>query len=205
MATNKNERVYTIPLRSDFVKVPKYYRAKRAINNIKRFVGKHMKSEDVRIGSVLNEHVWSRGIKNPPGKVTVTAVKEKDFVTVELEGYTYKVLKVQTEKTEKPTSFKDKLAAKLKQDKKDDDVEEAPEKSSKDDSKEAPKEAPKEEAVKEAPKEDSKDASKEEAVKESPKKEAPKKEASEEKSSKDDSKKASDESSEASPMKESEK
>ena len=152
MATNKNERVYTIPLRSDFVKVPKYYRAKRAINNIKKFIGKHMKSEDVRIGSVLNEHVWSRGIKNPPGKVTVKAVKEKDFVTVELEGYTYRVVKVQTEKTEKPTSFKDKLAAKLKQDKKDDDVEEAPEKSSKDDSKKASDESSEASPMKESEK-----------------------------------------------------
>ena len=146
MATNKNERVYTIPLRSDFVKVPKYYRAKRAINNIKKFIGKHMKSEDVRIGSVLNEHVWSRGIKNPPGKVTVKAVKEKDFVTVELEGYTYRVVKVQTEKTEKPTSFKDKLAAKLKQDKKDDVVEDVPEDSEK---KSSVKESSKEEVSEE--------------------------------------------------------
>jgi large subunit ribosomal protein L31e len=115
MATNKLERTYTIPLRSDFIKVPKYYRAKRAINNIKRYITKHMKTEDVRIGNVLNEHVWSRGIKNPPGKITVKAIKEEKYVTVELEGYTYKVQKVQTEKTEKATSFKDKLAEKLKQ------------------------------------------------------------------------------------------
>lgn len=117
MATNKLERIYTIPLRSDFIKVPKYYRAKRAISQIRKFVGKHMKTEDVRIGNVLNEEVWSRGIKNPPGKVIVKAIKEGDFVTVELEGYDYKTLKVQTEKTEKPTSFKDKLAAKLQSDK----------------------------------------------------------------------------------------
>ncbi len=118
MATNKLERTYTIPLRSDFVRVPRYYRAKRAINRIKNYISKHMKSEDVRIGSVLNEHVWARGIKNPPGKVTVKAIREADFVTVELEGHVYKVQSVQTEKTEAPTSFKDKLAAKLQ--KKDD-------------------------------------------------------------------------------------
>lgn len=117
MATNKLERVYTIPLRAGFIKVPKYYRAKRAISQIRKFIEKHMKTEDVRIGNVLNEEVWSRGIKNPPGKVTVKAIKQGDFVTVELEGYDYKVVKVQTEKTEKPTSFKDKLAAKLQSDK----------------------------------------------------------------------------------------
>lgn len=115
MASNKLERAYTIPLRSGFIKVPRYYRAKRAINQIRSFVEKHMKTEDVRIGSVLNEHVWSRGIKNPPSKVAVKVVKEDNYVTVELEGHEYKVQKIQTEKTEKPTSFKDKLAAKLKQ------------------------------------------------------------------------------------------
>ncbi|MCC7574477.1 60S ribosomal protein L31 [Candidatus Woesearchaeota archaeon] len=115
MAKNKVERVYTIPLRQGFIKVPKYYRAKRAVSQIRKFVEKHMKSEDVRIGSVLNEFVWSKGITNPPGKVTVKTVQHDDFVSVELEGYDYKVQKVQTEKTDKPTSFKDKLAAKLKQ------------------------------------------------------------------------------------------
>lgn len=117
MATSKLERVYTIPLRAGFIKVPKYYRAKRAINQIRKFIEKHMKTDDVRIGNVLNEEVWSRGIKNPPGKVTVKAIKQGDYVTVELEGYDYKVVKVQTEKTEKATSFKDKLAAKLQSDK----------------------------------------------------------------------------------------
>lgn len=115
MNANNLERVYTIPLRSDFIKVPRYYRAKRAINNIKRHIMKHMKTEDVRIGNVLNEHVWSRGITNPPGKVTVKAIKQEDYVTVELEGHAYKVQQVQTEKTDKPSSFKDKLAAKLNQ------------------------------------------------------------------------------------------
>ena len=119
MATNKLERTYTIPLRSGFVKVPKYYRAKRAINQIRKYIVKHMKNEDVRIGSVLNEHIWSRGITNPPGKVTVKATHQDGYVAVELEGYVYKVQKVQTEKTDKPTSFKDKLAAKLNQSKED--------------------------------------------------------------------------------------
>ena len=129
MATNKLERTYTIPLRAGFIKVPRYYRAKRAINQIKAYMSKHMKSDEIKIGSVLNEHVWSKGITNPPGKVTVKAIKEGNVVTVELEGYAYKTQKVQTEKTEKATSFKDKLAAKLQQSKNDD--------SSKDDSSEA--------------------------------------------------------------------
>jgi len=117
MVTKKLERTYTIPLRAGFIKVPKYYRAKRAINQIKTYVKKHMKTEDVKIGPFLNEHVWSKGITNPPGKVTVKVIKQDDFVTVELQGHDYQIKKIQTEKTEAPTSFKDKLAAKLKQSK----------------------------------------------------------------------------------------
>jgi len=111
----KLERIYTIPLRKNFVKVPKYYRSKRAINHIKAFIVRHMKveEENIKIGKNLNEQVWMHGIKNPPGKVKVKVVKDNDKVTVELEGFEYKVEKVQKEKTEKATSLKDKLTEKL--------------------------------------------------------------------------------------------
>jgi large subunit ribosomal protein L31e len=111
----KIERNYTIPLRKNYVKVPKYYRSKRAINHIKAFLVRHMKveEEDIKIGKHLNEQVWMHGIKNPPGKVKVKVVKENDKLTVELEGFDYKVDKVQVEKTEKATSLKDRLTEKL--------------------------------------------------------------------------------------------
>jgi len=108
----KLERTYTIPLRRDFAKVPKYKRSKRAIKHIKDFIVKHMKTEDVKLGKSLNEKVWMHGIKNPPGKVTVKAIKNEDVVTVELEGIDYKVEKVQTKK-EEPKTLKDKIEAKL--------------------------------------------------------------------------------------------
>jgi large subunit ribosomal protein L31e len=111
----KLERNYTIPLRQSFVKVPKYYRSKRAINTIKAFLVRHMKveEENIRIGKQLNEQVWMHGIKNPPGKVKVKVVKDNDKVTCELEGFEYKVEAIQKEKTEKATSLKDKLTEKL--------------------------------------------------------------------------------------------
>lgn len=111
----KLERNFTIPLRANYVKVPKYLRSKRAINHIKAFIVRHLKveEENIKIGKNLNEKVWGHGIKNPPGKVKVKAVKDGDKVTVELEGFEYKVEKVQTEKQEKATSLKDKLAEKL--------------------------------------------------------------------------------------------
>jgi large subunit ribosomal protein L31e len=111
----KIERNYTIPLRENFVKVPKYYRSKRAINHIKAFIVRHMKvsEENIKLGKNLNEKVWMHGIKNPPGKVKVKVIKENDKVTVELEGFEYKVEKVQLEKVDKPTTLKDKLAEKM--------------------------------------------------------------------------------------------
>ncbi len=116
MMTDKVERNYVIPLRAGFIKVPKYYRSKRAINQIKDFVIKHMKVSEVKIGKNLNEFVWQHGIKNPPGKVKVKVIKDASVASVELEGFEYAVEKVQVEKTDAPTSLKDKLASKLKRD-----------------------------------------------------------------------------------------
>lgn len=128
MKMAKIERTYTIPLRANFVKVPKYLRSKRAINHIKAFIVRHLKveEENIRLGRNLNETVWQHGIKNPPGKVKVKAIKDGDKVTVELEGFDYKIEKVQTEKAEAPSTLKDKLAEKMGVDKteaKDDESE----------------------------------------------------------------------------------
>ena len=148
----ETERTITINLRRDFVKVPKHRRAKRAITNIKNHIMKHMKVEEVKLGKMLNEKVWGHGIQNPPGKVTVKAIKEDKMARVELEGFEYKVEKVQKEKSDKPKTLKDKLESKLL---------------SKTELKEAAQE-------KEEPK---KEAAPKEQVTEEPKKAAPKKKA----------------------------
>ena len=81
------ERTYTIPLRREFLKVPKYKRAKKATTAIKQFLSKHMKSDDVRVGTAVNEKVWEHGMRNPPSKVKVQVVKdEKGVVRAELFG-----------------------------------------------------------------------------------------------------------------------
>lgn len=150
----KTERIYTIPLRASFVKVPKYYRSKRAINFIKAFIVRHMKvsEEDIKIGKNLNEKVWMHGIKNPPGKVKVKVIKDNDKVTVELEGFEYKVDKVQTEKTEKATSLKDKLAEKLGAKEEAESEEEEKTESKKEEVKSESNEESKKSAVKKSPK-----------------------------------------------------
>ncbi len=73
------ERIYTIPLMKA-KSVPRTKRAKRAIKEIKEFLARHMKVEEVKIDSSLNELVWERGIKKIPSKVRVKAVKMEDVV-----------------------------------------------------------------------------------------------------------------------------
>lgn len=81
------ERQYLIPIKRRTLGVPKYRKAKKAVITVREFISKHMKSEDVSIGKYLNEHIWRHGMKNPPGKVKVTASKNSEGkVVVELCG-----------------------------------------------------------------------------------------------------------------------
>lgn len=134
------ERVYTIPLRKDFLKAPKYKRTKRAISAIKQFMARHMKCDNVKIGRYLNLEMWKHGRKNPPSKIQVKAVKDKkkvkdkemDFVKVELvnapeekieekkKGLKEKLKekisgKEEPKKEEKPEGFKEELEKEKKE------------------------------------------------------------------------------------------
>ena len=79
--TENLEREYIIPLRKKWAKVPRYKRANKAIKAIKEFLARHMKIRDrdlrkIKIDKYLNETVWFRGIRNPPSKIKVKAIKE---------------------------------------------------------------------------------------------------------------------------------
>ncbi len=81
------ERTYTIPLRKGWLKAPRYRRAKKAVNTVKEFLIRHMKSEDVRLGTHLNLEIWKHGMQNPPSRVKVNVSKDdKDVVRAELFG-----------------------------------------------------------------------------------------------------------------------
>ena len=78
------ERIYTIPLKKAW-NVPRKKRTPRAIRLIREFVKRHMKAEDVRIETEVNEAVWTRGIQKPPRRIRVRVTKDKDgVVTVHL-------------------------------------------------------------------------------------------------------------------------
>jgi len=78
------ERIYTIPLRKDFLKAPKYKRTARAVRSLRDFLKRHMKSDDIKIGKYLNKEIWKHGKKNPPGKVQVKVIKDGNVVKAEL-------------------------------------------------------------------------------------------------------------------------
>ena len=73
------EAVFNISLRR-IKDVPRTRRAIAAISQIRQFVVRHMKTtpDDVWIDGHVGEYIWSRGIKNPPSKITVRAVKFED-------------------------------------------------------------------------------------------------------------------------------
>ena len=68
------ERVYTIPLGKVLLS-PDNQRAKRAINMIKEFARKHMKTQEIKIDEDVNQLVWARGICRPPRKIRVLLTK----------------------------------------------------------------------------------------------------------------------------------
>lgn len=116
------EREYIIPLRKEWKKVPKYRRAEKAIKAIKEFLVKHMKVYDrdlnkIKIDKYLNEEVWFRGIKKPPMKIKVKAIKQGDIVRVELVDYPEN-LKFKKQREEKVVKEGAEIAKKKAQEKK---------------------------------------------------------------------------------------
>jgi large subunit ribosomal protein L31e len=78
MDKKTGERVYSIPLRREWVRQPRVKRAPAGVAAVRKFLEKHTKSE-VKLSSGLNELLWAGGIKSPPGRIKV-AVELKDGI-----------------------------------------------------------------------------------------------------------------------------
>lgn len=138
------EREYTIPLRREWLKSPKYKRSKKATTALKEFLIKHMKpSKDekgriqLKIGGHLNDFIWKHGIKNPPHHVKVVAKKDdKGLVSAELFGVKIK----EPKKEEKKKAAPKKVEAPKKEDKKEEERKEIEKEELKTIKKEEPKE-----------------------------------------------------------------
>ena len=74
------ERTYTIPFYPKLNSIPRTKRAPRAMRMIREFIVRHMKSDDILIDPLINEYIWSRGIKKPPRRISVLAKKSDDDV-----------------------------------------------------------------------------------------------------------------------------
>ena len=77
MSEETLERVYTINLGKVWLS-PNNQRAKRAINMIKEFATRHMKSENIKIEEDVSHIVWARGIRHPPRKIRVKLTRDDD-------------------------------------------------------------------------------------------------------------------------------
>ncbi|NIN53158.1 MAG: 50S ribosomal protein L31e [Nitrososphaeria archaeon] len=71
------ERIYVVPLRK--AREGKgYKRTKRAARYLREFIIRHMKSEDVKIMEEVNEKIWEQGIRNPPRRIRIKALKNEE-------------------------------------------------------------------------------------------------------------------------------
>jgi large subunit ribosomal protein L31e len=73
------ERVYTVPLKTARY-VPPNKRASKAVRILKRFIERHLKTDNVVILPEVNEKIWERGIEKPPRKIRVKASKDSEGI-----------------------------------------------------------------------------------------------------------------------------
>ena len=76
---DEETRVMTIPLRGAKL-APRSRRTERAVKEVRAHVMRHMKvdEEHVWIDKTVNERLWENGIRNPPSRITVKAIKFDD-------------------------------------------------------------------------------------------------------------------------------
>ena len=73
------ERTIVVPLRKT-KQAPRTHRTNRAVKELRENVARHMKAEvdQIWIDASVNERLWASGIRNPPSKIVVKAVKFDD-------------------------------------------------------------------------------------------------------------------------------
>ncbi|MBS3064088.1 MAG: 50S ribosomal protein L31e [DPANN group archaeon] len=118
------ERTYTIQLRKGFLKVPKWRRAKRAMNDIRAYLEKHTKSNEIKLDHWINEKVWQHGGRNPPSKIMLKVSFDKKTANAALTEVSARAKRA-TEETKKMEEKKNKKSfLKLAKDEKEKKAEE---------------------------------------------------------------------------------
>ena len=106
----EGERIYTIPLREAYKKAERK-RGPYAIRLVESFLKIHTKGKEIKLGQELNKKIWERGVKHPPKKVRIKAIKDGDVVKAELMGFEYKDFKAIPKKEKK--GMKERLLGRL--------------------------------------------------------------------------------------------
>jgi large subunit ribosomal protein L31e len=113
------ERLIVVPLRKAR-RGSKERFAPKAMKYLKAFIKRHMKAQDVLIGSELNEFIWSRGVHNPPRRVQVKTTRKDGTAYAELATVSLDKWKAFI-KTEKTKEEKKKEKERAKEEKKKDE------------------------------------------------------------------------------------
>ena len=82
------EKTFTIPVARLGYATDRGHRAPKAVRDVRAYVARHMRAEEVSISNEINQALWGRGINKPPRKITVRAVKDKEGKVVVYQAKT---------------------------------------------------------------------------------------------------------------------
>jgi len=114
-----DEHTYTVPLRKAFNKTARHTRTNKAVKAVRAYLERHLHSDDIKLGQHLNDFLWAKGIRNPPPRVTITAVKDDEgVIRAELVGKEFSSAVQPQEVQEVAQGLKGKLQAAMGKDEK---------------------------------------------------------------------------------------
>lgn len=129
-SSEQPERIYTVPLRAEWLKGSSLKRAGRSTDTVRKFLSRHMKAGTVKISGKLNARLWARGLKKPPASIRLKARMDKDGVVTAMLPEEIIVKEEEKGKMEKlkeklsgTSKMGEKMAEKLPEDKKPSEAE----------------------------------------------------------------------------------
>jgi len=72
------ERIFTINLRKATLNAPRWKKSKRSVAIVREFLKRHMKADEIKIGSSITEKIWESGNQNPPNKIRIKVVETEE-------------------------------------------------------------------------------------------------------------------------------
>ncbi len=128
MSQEQLERVYTIPLGKVLLSA-NTHRAVRAINMIKEFARRHMKTYEIKIDEEVSHQIWARGVRSPPRKIRVKMTKT-DEGHILVSSYEEEIDSKEIPEVEPPKVTKEVEAEKIESEEKEEFEEYVPTKTS---------------------------------------------------------------------------